>query len=153
LGSGLGGVWVGRKLNGSTILPTTTIGVVGTPQMVFTNLIMTTHMNKIANQPSMSIMVVKSYISVDVMNPKGGYQEPFVVTAQIPNHKYGHYVKPNMVTLKYPNLKKDVDLDVHVKVFNSTIKVNVKTSKEYIINAFSYTLRDMTSDWCHNYMS
>jgi hypothetical protein len=37
-------------------------------------------------------------------------------------------------------------------VFNSTIKTNAKTSKEYTINAFSSTLRDTTSDWCHNYM-
>jgi hypothetical protein len=33
------------------------------------------------------------------------------------------------------------------------VKVNAKTSKEYIINAFSYMLRDTTSNWCHNYMS
>jgi hypothetical protein len=56
-----------------------------------------------------------------------------------------------MVALKYPNFKKDVDLDAHVRVFNSTIKANIETSKEYIINVFNYTLKDMTSDWCHNY--
>jgi hypothetical protein len=48
LGSGLGGVSVGWKLNGSSALPTT-IRVVGTPQMVFTNLIMITHVNRTAN--------------------------------------------------------------------------------------------------------
>jgi hypothetical protein len=47
-----------------------------------------------------------------------------------------------MVAFKYPNFKKDVDLDVHVKVFNSIVKVNVKTSEKFIINVFSYTLRD-----------
>jgi hypothetical protein len=31
LGSVLGGVLVGRKLNGNMTLPTTTIGIVGTP--------------------------------------------------------------------------------------------------------------------------
>jgi len=57
-----------------------------------------------------------------------------------------------MVAFKYPDFKKDVDLDVHVKVFNSIVKVNVKTSEKFIINVFSYTLRDITSDWCHNNM-
>jgi hypothetical protein len=37
-------------------------------------------------------------------------------------------------------------------VFNSVVKVNVETFEEYIINAFSYTLKDMTLGWCHNYM-
>jgi hypothetical protein len=48
LGSGLGGVLARWKLNGSSALPTT-IGVVGTPQMVFTNLIMTIHVNRTTN--------------------------------------------------------------------------------------------------------
>jgi hypothetical protein len=48
LGSGLGGVLARWKLNGSSTLPTT-IGVVGTPQMVFTNLIMTIHVNRTTN--------------------------------------------------------------------------------------------------------
>ncbi len=54
LGSGLGGILVGRNLSQSSILPIVTIGVVGTPQMVFTNLIMTTHVNRIVDQPSMN---------------------------------------------------------------------------------------------------
>jgi len=153
LGSGLGGVSVGRKLNGNTILPTTITKVVETPQIVFINLIMITHMNKIINQPSMSLMAARRYKSVNVMNPKGGYQEPFVVTTQIPDKKNGHYVRPNIIALEYPHLNKDVDPDVHVKVFNSTIKVNAKKSREYIINAFSCTLKDMALNWCHNYMS
>ncbi len=51
LGSGSGGVLVGWKLNGSSTLPIITIGVVGTLQMVFTNLTMTTHVNRITNRP------------------------------------------------------------------------------------------------------
>jgi hypothetical protein len=47
LGSGLGGILVRRKLNGSTTLPIATTGVVGTRHMVFTNPIMTTHVNRI----------------------------------------------------------------------------------------------------------
>jgi hypothetical protein len=46
LGSGSGGVSTGRKLNGNLTLPTTTTGVGGTPQMVFTNRIMTTRVNR-----------------------------------------------------------------------------------------------------------
>jgi hypothetical protein len=38
-------------------------------------------------------------------------------------------------------------------MFNSAIESNVETSEEYMINVFSYTLRDTTSEWCHNYMS
>ncbi len=55
--------------------------------------------------------------------------------------------------LKYPNFKKDVNPYAHVKIFNSIIKSNAKTSKEYIINVLSYTLKDTASDLCHNYMS
>jgi hypothetical protein len=38
-------------------------------------------------------------------------------------------------------------------MFNFVIKANAKTFEEYIINAFSYMLRNTTSNWCHNYMS
>ncbi len=38
-------------------------------------------------------------------------------------------------------------------MLNSIIKTNVEPFEEYIINAFSYMLRDTTSDLCHNYMS
>ncbi len=61
-------------------------------------------------------------------------------------------MRPNKVVFKYPNFKKDVDLDAHVKVFNYVVKGNAKSSKKYIINAFSYMLRDTTLDWSHNYM-
>ncbi len=50
LDCGLGRVLERRTLNRSYELLTETIGVVGTPKMVFTNLIMTTHMNKIVNR-------------------------------------------------------------------------------------------------------
>jgi hypothetical protein len=59
LDSGSSGVLTGRKLSGSTTLPATTTRVVGTFQMVFTNPIMTIHVNKIANQPSMSSMATR----------------------------------------------------------------------------------------------
>jgi hypothetical protein len=101
----------------------------------------------------MNSMAIRRYRSANAVNLRRGYREPFVVIAQIPNHSVGQYVRPNRVTLKYLNFKKDVDLDAHVKMFNSTIKTNVKTFEGYIINAFSYMLRDITLDWCHNYMS
>jgi hypothetical protein len=49
-------------------------------------------------------------------------------------------VRPNIVTLKYLDLKKNVDPTVHVKMFNYVVKVNAKTSEKHIINAFRYTL-------------
>ncbi len=146
LGSGFGGVSIGRNLNRSSTLPIRIIGVVGTLQMVLTNSIMTTHMNMTTDRPSENSMAVGRYKSVNAMNPRGGYQKPFVVTTQIFDHKNGHYVRPNRVALKYLDLKKYVDLDVHVKVFNFVVKANVETSEDYIINAFGYMLKNMASD-------
>jgi hypothetical protein len=57
-----------------------------------------------------------------------------------------------MVALKYPSFKKDVDPNAHVRVFNFVVKKNVETFEEYINNAFSFTLKDMASDRCHNHM-
>ncbi len=94
----------------------------------------------------MSSMATRRYKSADVVHPRGGYQEPIIIIAPILNHINGHYVRPNMVAFKYPNFKKVVNLDAHVKLFNSIIKVNAKTFEMYIINAFSYTLRDTTLD-------
>jgi len=83
LGSGSSGVLARRKLSGNTTLPTITIGVVRTPQMLFTNPIMITLVNRIANRPSMSSMATKGNRSVDAMNLKGRYQKPFAVTTPI----------------------------------------------------------------------
>jgi hypothetical protein len=94
----------------------------------------------------MSSMAIGRCKSVDVVHSKGGYREPIVVTTPILDHRYGHYVKPNRVTLKYHDFKKDVDLNVHLRMFNSAIKTHEETSKEYIIIAFNYTLKDMASD-------
>jgi hypothetical protein len=112
---GLDGVSVRRNFNRSSRTLVTNIGVVGTSQMVFTNLIMTIHVNRIIDRPSMSSIVAKGYISTYVRNPRRGYEEPFVVTIKIPDHINGHFVRPNMVTFKYPDFKKDVDLDAHIK--------------------------------------
>ncbi len=146
LGDGFDGVLIGRNLNRSSTLPKITIGVVGTLQMVFTNSIMTTHMNMTTDRPSMNSMVVGGYKSANAMNPRRGYQKPFVVTTQNFDHRNGHYVRPNRVALKYLDLKKYVDIDAHVKVFNFVVKVNVETYDDCIINAFGYMLRNMASD-------
>jgi hypothetical protein len=70
-------------------------------------------------------MVVGGYISVDVMNPIGWYQELFVVNVQILDYKIGHYVRPNKVAFKYLDLKRNVNPNAHVRVFNFTIKANI----------------------------
>jgi hypothetical protein len=90
-------------------------------------------------------MDVGGYKNIDAANLRGGYQKPSIVITQIPNHRASHYVKPNKLTFKYPNFKKDDDPNVHVKVFNFVVNANAKTSKVYIINAFSYMLKDTTS--------
>ncbi len=127
LGSGLAGILARRNLSRSLTLPTIIIRVVGTLQMVFTNPIMNTHVNRTTNLPLMNLMAIGGYKNVDATNPKGGYQKPYVVTTQIFYHKDDHYVRPNKVVLKYPNFKKYVDPYVHVKVFNYVIKANSET--------------------------
>ncbi len=73
LDSRSGGVSTKRNLSWNTTLPTTTIGVVGTPQMVFTNSIMTIHVNRNLGWPPMSSMVARGYKSVDATNSRGRY--------------------------------------------------------------------------------
>jgi hypothetical protein len=58
LGNGLGGVLARRNLSRSLALPIVTTRVVGTPQMVFINPTMITHVNKTTYRPSMSSMAV-----------------------------------------------------------------------------------------------
>jgi hypothetical protein len=77
----------------------------------------------------MSSIATRRYISIDVGNLRGGYPKPSIVTTRIPNHRNGHSMKLNRVVLKYVDFKKDVDPYVHVKVFNSIVKENAKTSK------------------------
>ncbi len=62
-----------RNLSQSLKLPTITTQVVGTPQMVFTNLIITIHVNMIVDRQSMSSMVAEGYINVNATNLRGGY--------------------------------------------------------------------------------
>ncbi len=47
---------------------------------------------------------------------------------------------------------KDSDLNVNVKVFEVAIKVDGETKYAKIVNMFSFTLKDIVSYWCNNYM-
>jgi hypothetical protein len=127
LGCGSKGVLVKRNLSRSSRIPIATTKVVKTPQMVFTNPKMTTHVNMTAYRPSMNLVIAGRYKSVDARNLGKGYREPFIVTTRIFDNKNGHYVRPNMVALKYHDFKKYVDPYVHVRVFNSVVKANRET--------------------------
>jgi hypothetical protein len=99
---------------------------------VFTNSIMTTCVKMTTNWHPISLIVVEGYKSTNAKNLWGRYWEPYIVTTEIPNHINGHFIRPNMVAFKYLDFKKDVDPNVHVKVFNFAMNVNAKTSKQYI---------------------
>ncbi len=60
--------------------------------------------------------------------------------------KFKKRISRNKVAFKYPDFKKDVDPNVHVKMFNFAIKANIETFEEHTINAFNYMLRNTTSD-------
>jgi hypothetical protein len=68
LGNELSGISTKKILNRNTTLPIVTMGVVGTPQMVFTNPIMIIHVNRNLSRPPMSSMVVGRYKNVDATN-------------------------------------------------------------------------------------
>ncbi len=68
LGNKLSGILAKTNLNRNTTLPIITIGVVATPQMVFTNPIMIIHVNRNLSRPLMSSMVVGGYKNVDATN-------------------------------------------------------------------------------------
>jgi hypothetical protein len=125
LGCGSDGFSTGRNLNRSLGLPTVNTKVTRTPQMVFMNPIMIIHVHKITDRPPMNLIIVGGYKSIDVKDPKGGHQEPFVITQEVFNHRNGHFMRPNKVAIMYLDFKKDVDPDVHVRVFNSIVKANV----------------------------
>jgi len=57
------------------------------------------------------------------------------------------------MAIPYPNYNKYANPNAHVRVCNVVVRANGKKSKEYIINAFNYTLRKMVLDWCRSYMS
>jgi len=72
LNYGSNGLSMRRNLNRNSRLPMVNTRVVGTPQMVFTNPIMTTHVHKTTNRPHMSSIVVGGYRSTNIEDSKGG---------------------------------------------------------------------------------
>ncbi len=52
--------------------------------------------------------------------------------------------------LQYPSYVKNIDLDVHIRIFKKTIKVNGETMEADIINLFSFTLKDIIFEWGEN---
>jgi hypothetical protein len=146
LGRGLGGFLMGKSLSRSLRLSTTNARFFGTPQMLFTNPIIIIHVHKTIDEPPMSSIAIGGYRNTYAENPKGEYQGPSIMTHGIFNYRNGHFVRPNKVAFKYPDFKKIVDLNVHVKVFNYAVKVDAETSENYIINAFNYMLRDKASN-------
>jgi len=62
-----------KEIEWDFALPIATTRVVKALQMVFTNPIMITHVNRTTNGPPMNSMVVGGYKNVDAVNPIGGY--------------------------------------------------------------------------------
>jgi hypothetical protein len=58
--------------------------------------------------------------------------------------------RPYQSTLKYLDDNKYANPNAHVRVFNVIVRENGETFEEYLTNAFFYTLRKTTSNWCHN---
>jgi hypothetical protein len=60
--------------------------------------------------------------------------------------------KPYHWPFNYLEYVKYFDPNVHVRIFKVVIRANSETYDAKIVNVFSFTLRNMMSDWCNNYM-
>jgi hypothetical protein len=60
--------------------------------------------------------------------------------------------RPYRRPLNYLKYVKDSDLDAHVEVFKVTIRANSETNDAKIVNLFSFTLGNIMSNQCHNYL-
>jgi hypothetical protein len=90
----------------------------------------------------MNSMAIGGYKSADFMHLRGGYQKPFASLHQFLITKMAIMLGQT----RYLDFKKDVDPNVHVRMFNFAIKTNIEIYEEYIINMFSYTLRGTSSN-------
>jgi hypothetical protein len=54
--------------------------------------------------------------------------------------------------LQYPTYLKDIDSDVHIRVFKKGIETNGEMGEADIINLFGFTLRDNIFEWGKNYL-
>jgi hypothetical protein len=73
LGIGSSGILTVRNLSWSSALLAVTTRVVGTPQMMFKNPRMTTHVNRIVNGQVMNSITTRRYRNGNATNPRGGY--------------------------------------------------------------------------------
>jgi hypothetical protein len=60
--------------------------------------------------------------------------------------------RPYRQPLIYPEYVKDLNPNAYVRVFKATIRANSETNDAKIVNLFSFTLRDIISNWCNNYL-
>jgi hypothetical protein len=60
--------------------------------------------------------------------------------------------KPYRRPFNFHEYVKDFGPNVHVKVFKAAIKANNGKDDAKIINVFNFTLKDIMSNWCNNYM-
>jgi hypothetical protein len=60
--------------------------------------------------------------------------------------------KPYRRPLNYFEYVKNLNPNVHVKVFKTIIKANGETEDVKIVNMFSFTLKYTMYNWCNNYM-
>jgi len=85
---------------------------------------------------------------LDPLRPLGPFRLPMVNLSRPPLPSNIPYYWP----LNYPKYVKDFNLDTHVKVFKVANRANNETYNVKIVNMFNFTLKDIVSDWCNNYM-
>jgi hypothetical protein len=59
---------------------------------------------------------------------------------------------PYRRSFNYLEYVKDSDLNVHVKIFKVAIKANTEIDDVEIVNMFIFTLKNIMSNYCNNYM-
>jgi len=57
-----------------------------------------------------------------------------------------------LTAIQYPTYVKDIDHDVHIKIFKNAIRANGKTMEVNIINLFGFILHDNISKWGKNFV-
>jgi hypothetical protein len=56
------------------------------------------------------------------------------------------------LTLNYLEYVKDSNPNAHVTVFKAAIRENGEIEDAKMVNLFIFTLKDIVSDYCNNYM-
>jgi hypothetical protein len=60
--------------------------------------------------------------------------------------------KPYHRPFNYLEYVRNFNPNANVKVFKVAIKANNETNDAKIVNLFNFTLKDIVSNWCNNYM-